>query len=128
MQVLVFQISNACYLVCDFNPSFLFLFLGGFTGFHLQPEDVSQFPAFVALHPRPLLFGGTCWSSNCSCINWIVIAGYICLHISICTHWMGNPFGQFSSSVIFFLLYIYILRGPLLQLVSMLLECILWQP
>lgn len=108
--------SSACYLVCDFNPSFrlpFFFFFPGFTGFHLQPEDFSEFPAFVALHPRPLLFGGTYWCSNCGCINSIDIAGCICLHISIYTHWMGNPFGEFSSSAISFsflfsLFFIYI--------------------
>lgn len=109
--IILFKVWNKTYNSNAGLPTFKFMlsviwtlhFIFGFTGFHIQPKDLSQFPAFVALHPRPLLLVGNCWFSRRSCFNKFVNPWHICMHLSICSHWMGNSFCKFrwSLSIIF---------------------------
>ena len=82
-----------------------------FTGVHLQPENICQFPTCVALHPRCILHDGTRWHCRCDYNYRFDSCRHICLHLSVCSDRMGNSFGEvlFCGFLFFYFFIFYFL-------------------
>ena len=89
-----------CHFICNMNPPCVF----GFAGVHLQPEDLSELPAAVALHPRHFITACLGWHSHSNCNDTSINYRHICLHLSFYTYWVGDYFGKFTGFIMFVLL------------------------